>query len=206
MADCSKAALIVIDHQLGTFDPNFWGNAQSNPSYSENLQSLLAAFRAFKDGPLAPHVIHVYHRSINPHSPLYPGNPTMNIREDAAPLPSEPVFSKSTNSAFVKPELGAYLKEKDIRRIYFVGLSIDMCVGSTIRHASDLAIGSYVNGEEESVRGDIVLIEDAVAAWAKHGGSYDAETVHGVHVESLRGEFARVVTTVEALKELRIGG
>ena len=52
------------------------------------------------------------------------------------------------------------------------------------------------------VPGDIVLVGDATAAWAKHGGSYAAEVVHGVHVESLKGEFCRVVSTEEALREI----
>jgi hypothetical protein len=39
---------------------------------------------------------------------------------------------------------------------------------------------------------------------AKHGGKYDAETVHGVSVESLKEDFCRVVTTEEVLKELGI--
>lgn len=83
-----------------------------------------------------------------------------------------------------------------------MGLSVDLCVGSTVRHASDLRVLDHVGEDGKVVRGDIVLVEDAVAAWAKHGGRYDAEAVHGVSVESLRGEFARVVTTDLVLKEI----
>lgn len=86
--------------------------------------------------------------------------------------------------------------------MYFVGLSVDMCVGSTVRHASDLGVLDHIGEDGKVVKGDIVLVEDAVAAWAKHGGKFDAETVHGVSVESLRGEFARVTTTDLVLKEI----
>lgn len=56
------------------------------------------------------------------------------------------------------------------------------------------------------IKGDIVVVEDAVAAWEKKGGKFDAETVHGVHIECLRGEFARVVDTKGVLKELGAAG
>jgi len=66
--------------------------------------------------------------------------------------------------------------------------------------ADYVAVGE--DGEETLVKGDIVLVEDATAAWAKFGGRYDAETVQVVHVESLRGEFARVVDTDVVLGEI----
>lgn len=83
---------------------------------------------------------------------------------------------------------------------------MDLCLGSTIRSASDLQVADHVDGNGEVVRGNIVLIGDATAAWAKFGGKYDAETVLGVHIESLRGEFARILSTKEALKEIGCEG
>lgn len=53
----------------------------------------------------------------------------------------------------------------------------------------------------EGRKGDIVLIEDATAAWRKPGGEWDAEVIHAVHVESLR-EFVRIAKTEEVLREL----
>ena len=79
---------------------------------------------------------------------------------------------------------------------------MDHCLGSTVRSASDLKVADHVDGDENVVAGDIVLVSDATAAWAKNGGIYDAQTVHGVHVESLRGEFARVVDVEEVLREI----
>lgn len=114
------------------------------------------------------------------------------------------MIKKSTNSAFMNPTLGELLKEKQIWKIYFVGLSLDWCLGSTIRHASDLAVTDHVGDSGEVVKGVIVLVEDGVAAWAKKGGKQDAETVHDVHVDSLRGEFARVLNTKEVLEELGV--
>lgn len=79
---------------------------------------------------------------------------------------------------------------------------MDYCLGSTVRHASDLDVGNHRDAEGKVVKGDIVLIEDATLAWAKKGGRFDAETVLQVHLESLKDEFARLVTTDEALKEV----
>jgi hypothetical protein len=45
---------------------------------------------------------------------------------------------------------------------------------------------------------------DAIAAWEKKGSKYDAETVHGVHVESLEGESARLMKTVDVVKEVEL--
>lgn len=96
------------------------------------------------------------------------------------------------------------MRAKTCWKIYFAGLSVDLCLGTTVRHASDLDVGKHVDEKGETVPGQLMLIEDATAAWAKHGGKYDADTVHGVSVESLKGEFCRVVTTEDVLKELGI--
>lgn len=97
--------------------------------------------------------------------------------------------------------LETYLKEKQIWKIYFVGLSVDLCLGSTVRSASDLGVADHFD-EGKVVKGDLVLVEDAVAAWAKRDGNFDAETVCRVHVESLKGEYARVVKVEDVLREM----
>lgn len=49
--------------------------------------------------------------------------------------------------------------------------------------------------------GEVVFVEDATAAWKKDGkSSFDAETVHGVHTESLR-EFATIGKTGDVMEE-----
>ena len=68
-----------------------------------------------------------------------------------------------------------------------MGLSVDLCLGSTIRSAGDLRVAGHVGENREAMKGNIVVFEDAKAAWAKKGGRYDAETVLGVHLGSLRG-------------------
>lgn len=57
------------------------------------------------------------------------------------------------------------------------------------------------DGEKRTDKGDVVLIEDATAAWKKPGGEWDAEVVHKVHVESLR-EFVRIAETADVAGEI----
>lgn len=47
-------------------------------------------------------------------------------------------------------------------------------------------------------KGEVILIEDATAAWQKRPGSFDAELIHKVHAESLM-EFATVERTENIL-------
>ena len=57
-----------------------------------------------------------------------------------------------------------------------------------------------VVGEE----GEVVFIEDATATFKKHEASpYDAEIVHGVHMESLR-EFASIRKTQSVIDQWRL--
>jgi nicotinamidase-related amidase len=128
----------------------------------------------------------------------------MAFHDISHPAAHETVFPKTTNSAFQGSDLGEYLRAKKCWKIYFAGLSVDLCLGTTVRHASDLDVGKHVDERGENVPGQLMLVGDATAAWAKHGGKYDAETVHGVSVESLKEDFCRVVTTEEVLKELGI--
>jgi len=206
MTDHSHTAFILVDSQHGAIESTFWGTSRSNPSYEDNVVKLLKAFRDLA-GPKGPHIIHIYHSSVNPASPLFPNSDGMAFHASSLPEPPEPVFSKSTNSAFLQSspsDLGAFLKENQIWKVYFAGLSVDLCLGSTIRHASDLDVCGHLNEEGEIIKGQLLLIEDATAAWAKRGGKFDAETIQGVHVESLKGEFAKIVTSEEVLKELGI--
>lgn len=78
---------------------------------------------------------------------------------------------------------------------------MDHCVSTTTRMAGNLKVCDHVNGEGRRVKGEVILVEDATAAWQKPGGKWDAETVHAVHAESLK-EFASVLKTEEVIKLL----
>ncbi|KAF4151733.1 hypothetical protein CNMCM6069_003195 [Aspergillus lentulus] len=202
-------ALVLIDNQAAFTHPTYWGTSRSNPSYETNLASLLHAFRtARKTNPALPlEIIHVFHSSTSPTSPLHPADPSKGAHplDFAQPAPdnSEPVFWKNVNSSFIGTGLEGYLQTKKIRQVVFAGLTTDHCVSTTVRMAANLGVGDvYPEGRPEILadgtqtvkpveKGVVVLVSDATATWAK--GGFDAETVHKVSVESLRGEFAEVM-------------
>lgn len=208
-------ALVLIDNQAAFTHPTYWGTSRSNPSYETNLASLLHAFRtARKTNPALPlEIIHVFHSSTSPTSPLHPADPSKGAHplDFAQPAPdnSEPVFWKNVNSSFIGTGLEGYLQTKKIRQVVFAGLTTDHCVSTTVRMAANLGIGDvYPEGRPEILadgtqtvkpveKGVVVLVSDATATWAK--GGFDAETVHKVSVESLRGEFAEVMSTEEVV-------
>lgn len=216
-------ALILIDNQSAFCHPatlSHWGTSRSNPLYEVNIQALLSAFRAAKSTSQTPlEIIHIFHSSTTPGSPLHPNHPGQGIRPLDFALPasdgSEPVFWKSVNSAFIGTKLESHLREKGIRQIVVAGLTTDHCVSTTVRMAANLGVVDRVLGEgpvkvrsdgthEKDVRvekGRIVLVSDATATFGK--GGFEAETVHKVSVASLEGEFADVMGTEEVVKALR---
>lgn len=217
------SALILIDNQSAFCHPTtiaHWGTSRSNPIYEVNIQALLAAFRTAKTtSPMQLEIIHIFHSSLTPRSPLHPNHPAQGIQPLDFAVPasdgSEPVFWKTVNSAFIGTELESYLREKGVRQIVVAGLTTDHCVSTTVRMAANLGVVDRVLGEEpvelkadgtrgKDVRvekGRIILVSDATATFGK--GGFDSETVHKVSVASLEGEFADVIGTEEVVKALR---
>ncbi|OQE39812.1 hypothetical protein PENCOP_c006G04193 [Penicillium coprophilum] len=214
-------ALILIDNQSAFCDPkavSHWGTTRSNPNYETNIQALLSAFRVARSSyPTPLEVIHIFHSSTTPGSPLHPSNPG-GIRplDFATPASdrSETIFWKSVNSSFIGTELEAHLREKGFRQLIIAGLTTDHCVSTTVRMAANLGVvdrylgngpvrlrsdGTHEN-DVQVEKGRIVLVEDATATFGKAG--IDAETVHKVSVASLDGEFADVFSTEEVIETL----
>lgn len=191
-------ALLLIDIQDGFRLPeylSFWGPARNNPALEQNLSSLLSSYRSLVASSPAQHkAIHVIHSSA--YSPLKPDGPGFAIQSIVTPLPSEPVMVKYVNSAFIGTQLETVLREHfagKAGKLYIVGLTTDHCVSTSTRMAANLKICDGDDGE-----GEVVLIEDGTATFGK--GEFSAELVHAVHIESLRGEFARISSTEEVLK------
>ncbi|KUJ22949.1 isochorismatase hydrolase [Mollisia scopiformis] len=201
-----KTVLLLIDIQAGFAQNPYWGTTRSNPSFEPNASLLLTTYRKTLLPSPNHKIIHVHHSSIHPTSPLHPSSPGMQPAAYALPLPSEePIYYKSVNSAFIGTPLSALLETHfgaTGGRLYVAGLTTDHCVSTSIRMAANLyaADGRDEQGKViEGRKGEVVLIEDATAAWAK--GDWDAETVHKVHVASLNGEFARVAKTGDVIGE-----
>ena len=179
-------ALILIDIQQG-FDSPYWG-ARNNPGAEANAARLLTHWRA----NFWP-VIHVRHMSTTPGSPLNPDGGNVAFKPEVAPLTGEPVMTKRVNSAFIGTQLEPRLHSANVTALTICGLTTPHCVSTTTRMAANLGF-------------QVDLVHDACAAFAanadaswRDGPATDPEMIHQSALDQLNGEFARLITTDEAL-------
>ena len=178
-----SAALIVVDVQEALADPG--GGERNNPQAESNITRLLAAWRS-SGRP----VRHVVHDSTEPDSQLRPGLPGNAIQAAATPEPTEPVYRKNVNSAFIGTSLESDLHQNGIDTLVVVGLTTNHCVSTTVRMAGNLGFTTYV-------------VSDATAAFTRaalDGSQRPAEAVHSGALSDLHGEFATVIDTAEVLR------
>ena len=180
-----SAALVVIDVQQGLAHPG--GDKRNNPRAESNIARLLAAWRE-----TGRPIRHVVHDSVEPDSSLRPGLPGNAIQAAAAPEPSEPVYRKNVNSAFIGTSLEKDLRREGIDTLVIVGLTTNHCVSTTVRMAGNLGFTTFV-------------VSDATAAFTRaalDGSTRTAEAVHSGALSDLHDEFATVVDTAEVLQQL----
>ena len=180
------AVLITIDVQKG-MDVYRDKYHRNNPDLERNIARLQRAWRE-SGRPL----IHVQHLSTVPNSPLRPGQPGVDIKDEVRPLPGEPVVQKSVNSAFIGTTLEADLRRRGITTLVMVGLQTNMCVSTTARMAGNLGFTTYV-------------VSDATATFdntGPDGKNYASELLHDVALADLHGEFATVVDTATLLRQV----
>ena len=178
----SKAALLVIDVQKGLADASL--GRRNNPQAEANIARLLARWRAQQ-----ALIVHVQHASQERDSKLRPELPGYVFKDEAKPMPDEPCFVKSVNSAFVGTELEGFLRDRQVHSLVVVGLTTDHCVSASTRSASDLGFA-------------VTLVSDATATFERVGPVgeyYTAEQMHNVNLASLNGEFCTVRSTEEIL-------
>jgi nicotinamidase-related amidase len=135
----------------------------------------------------------VQHLSTTPASPLRPGQPGCDIKQEVRPLPDEPIIGKDVNSAFIGTDLEARLRAMSIDTVVIAGLTTAHCVSTTTRMAGNLGF-------------KVLLAADACATNAQQGHdgkAYDAETVHALALASLHREFAEVVDTSTILDAIK---
>jgi nicotinamidase-related amidase len=176
-------ALIIVDVQDGLDEPRL--GRRSNPDAETNMARLLASWRASRRP-----IFHIQHMSTEPNSPLRPELPGNAIKKVVAPAGDEPVIQKSVSNGFIGTELEQRLRAAGVDAVVVVGLTIEHCVSSTARVASDLGFRT-------------IVVADATACHDRtgyDGNYYPAEDIHRLALVSLQDEFATIVTT-DALLE-----
>lgn len=198
----SSSVLLLVDIQQGFNDPTHWGTKRSTPEFEANVAKLLDAFRKANAT-----VLHVCHHSTFPASPLHPSKPGAEFMPYAAPLPTERVFPKTTNSPFVETDLEKVIRSLNPKHLVMGGLMTAHCVSTTMRAASNLRVLDHSYGctvKEDVPTGKISLVEDATATFNVfyNDKEFDAETVHAVHLASMKDEFCDIATTEQIVAGL----
>ncbi|WP_374702552.1 cysteine hydrolase family protein [Bacillus sp. M6-12] len=178
--------LIIIDVQKFFLNPK-WGK-RNNTNAEKNMLMLLSKWREGKRP-----VIFIQHISNTP-----PETWSDHERESRAfkegfePLPHEPVFQKTVNSAFIGTELEKCLREMNVPQVVIVGLTTNHCVETTTRMAGNLGFSPY-------------LVSDATATHDRVGPDgrlYLAQDIHDMTMVNLHEEFASIINTSDLLELL----
>jgi len=180
-----QAALIVVDAQVGFADPQ-WGR-RNNPDCETNIMRLVDAWRT-SGRPL----VLVRHDSLSPGSPLQPGQAGNDLLK-GVDGPCDLLVTKSVNSAFYgTPDLDAWLRASNIKRLVICGMTTNHCCETTVRMAGNLGY-------------EVTFVLDATHTFDRIGPDgvvVSAEDLVRATGANLHGEFATVCSTNEVLATL----
>lgn len=109
------------------------------------------------------------------------GSPTFRILDELAPVDDETVLVKKSYGAFNSTNIENVLREMGVDTLIIVGCVTNYCVETTARDAADRGFA-------------VVLVDEANAAFSQEA--------HDATLASMRGGFAAVVPTAEAMIEL----
>jgi len=171
------SALLIIDMQMVMQERLDAGRAHVNGEAGQNIEALAAAFRAARKP-----VIHIRHRDADESSPLNEHAPGYRPMSCAVAWENEPVFIKSTSSAFASTELEGYLHEVGITHLVVVGAVAGFCVNTTVRAGSDLGFKMSV-------------VKDAVLGFDLPDADLSAREIFDVTMAHLKSDFAEIVET-----------
>jgi nicotinamidase-related amidase len=143
--EAQRCALLVIDAQREYFDHDGALYTPNAAAIVEPLQRLLGAAR--RHGIAVIYLRHVFAADGSDVGRMgdYDDTPSfvegtrhIEIVDELAPLPGEPVIDKTRYSAFVNTRLESVLKTAGIDTVIVTGLMTQHCSVTTARHAHDL--------------------------------------------------------------------
>ena len=184
----SAAALIVVDVQRAFDQWEAAGRRRNNPQAAARIVDLLNAFR--ESG--AP-IFHIRHQGTNPNSSFLPDGTGYPVKDEAREQAGEPVIVKRVNSAFIGTDLEARLRAAGLKTLVICGATTNHCVETTTRMAGNLGF-------------DARLVRDATWTFDRTGPDgevHSAKDIHAMTLANLNGEFARIVSTADAIAALR---
>lgn len=183
-----RTALIVVDVQRAFDEWEARGKRRNNPDAMARISDLLDAFRDAR----AP-IFHIRHQGTKPASSFLPEGTGFPVKDEARERNGEPVIVKQVNSAFIGTDLEQRLRAQGIGAVVICGATTNHCVETTTRMAGNLGF-------------DTRLVRDATWTFDRtgpDGDAHSAEDIHAMTLANLNGEFARIVTSAEAIAELR---
>ena len=120
------------------------------------------------------------HKRLNLHAP--PGSKASEFLVEVAPKGDEIVINKTASGVFNASNLEYILRNMGITGLFVCGVYTNECVSTTVRDACDR--GFYTT-----------MINDACATVTPQ--------LHNATIETIRDRYARVMTTSEAVKEIK---
>ncbi len=177
-------ALVIIDMQMDMQHRIEAGLDCVNREAPERITALAGAFRA-KGLP----VVHVRHREDVPGSPMHPDAPGFAPMGCDAAVQGEPVFVKTTSSAFASTDLAAQLSDAGISDLIVTGAVAGFCVNSTVRSGADLGF-------------QMTVVRDAVLGFGMPNANLSAQIIFDVTMAHLEMDFARMTDTAGVLATL----
>lgn len=180
-----RSALLVIDVQ-DSFKLGPRWEQRNNPKFEENLNRLIAAYRA-----AGLPVIFFLHTDPDPG--FETTSPLFKLMDFLVPLPGEPLLVKNTRNAFTSTHLGEILAEKGVKRVAVTGISTEQCCETTTRVAADLGY-------------DVDFVTEATRTFPiTNAGTGDVLTTDEIIRRTefvLRGRFATIATVDRLVEEL----
>ena len=130
--DRSERALVVIDVQESFRQRPSW-EATSNPDIVDDVRRLVTLARDQADL-----VVWVLHSEVGSGGPFDPASGFVRLMDGLAPLPDEPVVTKTVHNAFTTTGLQHLLTSHGVRELTICGIKTEQCCETTARVASDL--------------------------------------------------------------------
>ena len=182
-------ALIIIDVQKAFLEKDYPGIKRNNINAELICGKILEKWRE-----LNLNIIHVRHSSTDPNSKLHESKTGFEFNDFVKPKGEEIILTKNVNSAFIGTGLNEILKNLNINTLVIVGMTTNHCISSSVRMAGNLGYETF-------------LIHDSTACYntmGLDGKEIDCEVIYETSIASLRGEFAKIISSRELLEMLSV--